>query len=481
MSIALAKHTLEPKDYKYLFIASYFQLLNNERFSDNSEPFIANYLRNKLDVLDENSLLKFIDYLNDIGLKFLINDRSLDVFKFVKPQFKYVNVKKNVDILRLERTAYIRSNVPIYATNLFVSNPKNFQLLLYKEFSHVVPNRELTNVGENYCLLNGEIGYVFDNPYVDWQSTQLCIKSNNVSDNNANIYNQRLYLVGEEMAKHFIINNIDFTTITNEFIYKNFYKGLPLYKTYFKVINSKKFTTKKINVVFDEIRTELDEMSTYVKFIQRDYIFDADRFPEDLLDLLSNYMTDTSLCKFITKFDDSINNERSAGKESLFSEIVLDRYAVNKYRKLNIKIDPFNKFPSLSYNDLSYIFVRPDILQLKGTLNSFYVPQERLLVILSNNSLFGSTVLLHFDYSLLPYRQSVPPQRLQKDSYVVNSSQKIYLTEHIFGNYVPAYLLIRGDYESSFGFKNLNELNNSWVLNTIFKLLIPDTNSVAKK
>ncbi|RTL85772.1 hypothetical protein EJV44_24820, partial [Ancylobacter aquaticus] len=36
-------------------------------------------------------------------------------------------------------------------------------------------------------------------------------------------------------------------------------------------------------------------------------------------------------------------------------------------------------------------------------------------------------------------------------------------------NRIPAYLLIRGDYESSF--KTLDHLKNPWVENTLLKLL----------
>ncbi|ABF47355.1 P49 [Clanis bilineata nucleopolyhedrovirus] len=463
-SINYEKHTLETRHLKYLFLASYFRLSEYEKFSTESEPFIAEYLRNNFDRLDENVLLKFIDYISEMKLRFAINDRTVNMFKFIKPQFKYICNKDNTDILEFDDKIYVQPETPIYATNFFVREPRKFRIVLYQEFSKVLDNRQFVTNYETYCLINGNVGYIFDDSYIDWCGVRMC----SAPRIEGNLYPYRLYLVGDLMANHFIENNITLglNAFNNgECILKNFHKGLPLFRNNYRVINSKKFNSDKPDVVFDEISTELDTMSSYVKFIQRDYIYDAVNFPDELLDLLNEYMTETSVYKFISKFAES--NGKPA---NLYSEIVVDRYAVDKYRKLNIKIEPNTRFPSIRYNEPAYIFVRPDMIQIKGTLNAFYVPKQRIFAILANNSLFGSKTVLHFDHKLIPYTHSSPPRRLESDTYVVDKTSKLYLTRYIFGNTVPAYLLIRGDYESSF--KSLHELKNSWVQNTLLKLLI---------
>ncbi|AXS67684.1 p49/49k [Cryptophlebia peltastica nucleopolyhedrovirus] len=450
-------HSLEERQYKFLFLASYFNLNDYDHLQTDSKPFIGEYLKNNFANLNEESLLSYIDYLHSINLKFLIADRTTDVFKYIKPQFKFKCIKNNIDILEFDNKTYIQPNTAIYATNFFVKDPKDFRLLMYQQFSQVFSDRHFVSNGENYCLMNGNVGYIFEDSYLDWCGARMC----SVPRIEETFHPFRLYLIGDEMAHHFIVNNIAFDK-SNMWIFKNFHKGLPLFKTNYRLINSKKFQTKKPNELFNEMRQELDR-TEYIKFIQRDYIYDAN-FPEDLLEELNEYMSKTAIYKFITKFIEP--HERMS---NFYSEIIVDRYAINKYRKLNIKIEPSTLFPSLRINDPSYIFVRPDIIQIKGTLNAFYVPKEKLFAILASNSLFGSTELLHFDIRLIPYKQSSPPKRLELETFIVNKQQKLYLTKFIFGNRIPAYLLIRGDYESSF--KTLDHLKNPWVENTLLKLL----------
>ena len=107
-------------------------------------------------------------------------------------------------------------------------------------------------------------------------------------------------------------------------------------------------------------------------------------------------------------------------------------------------------------------------------MNAFYAPKQRILSILAVNRLFGATETIDFHPNLLVYRQSSPPVRLTGDVYVVDKNEKVFLVKHVFSNTVPAYLLIRGDYESSSELKSLRDLN-PWVQNTLLKLLIPDS------
>nr|AGS47876.1 putative 55.4 kDa protein [Ectropis obliqua nucleopolyhedrovirus]QWV59597.1 early 49 kDa protein [Ectropis obliqua nucleopolyhedrovirus]UYO72803.1 early 49 kDa protein [Ectropis obliqua nucleopolyhedrovirus] len=465
MSVLAEKHYLDRRNFKYLFLASYFNLNEYDAIAAEAKPFINYYLKNNFNNLDESCVLKYLDYLNGLNIKNIVMEKSINVLQYVKPQFKFYCNKNNLDILMFDDKVYLQPNTPIYATNLFVSNPKNFRVILYAEFAKVFNERNFVNNAETYCLMNGNMGYVFEDAYVDWCGVRLC----HMPKITNSLYPYRLYLIGEPMAKHFIENNIDLAN-KQDYIYKNFHKGLPLFKNNFRIINSKKFVTKKPNKLFDEMRSELDTHSSYIKLIQRDYIYDAD-FSEELFELLNDYMSQTALFKFIVKFNDSDKNVFN--KNSVYNEIVVDRYAVNRYRKLNIKIEPNTTFPLVLKDQPSFIMMRDDMIQIKGTLNAFYVPKVKLFAILSNNTLFGSTELLHFSPSLIQYSHNTPPKRLQNESYVIDKKQKLYLTKFIFGDSVPAYLLIRGDYESSF--KSLKDFNNTWVQNTLLKLLItPD-------
>lgn len=462
MNLDENKVALERNNYKYLFLASYFNLADTGLLSTSSKPFIREYLYNNFDNIDDASLLGYLDYLDLIGLNNVLLDRDVNMFKYIKPQFRFVCTKKNVEILKFDQRVYIKPDTPVYATNFFVKNPSEFKFLLYNVFSNVIDKRNFVNNDKNYCLIQGNTGYVFDQAYVDWCGVRMCEVPKIELESSPFPY--RLYLVGDAMARHFATNNISFDS--GNFILKNFYKGLPMFRTNYKIINSKKFTTKKPNHLFNEFKQEFDTKSVYVKFIQRDYIYDAKAYPDDLLDLLNEHMTYTSVYKFVTKF---MENGEEPG--NYYSEIVIDRYAVDKYQKLSIKIDETTMFPTLRYNDPSYIFIRPDLIQIKGTLNAFYVPKHKLFAILANNSLFGSTTLLEFDRKLIPYRQYQPPYRLNDETYVVDKKQKLYLTKYTFANTIPAYLLIRGDYESSSEIKTLRDLK-PWVQNTLLKLLI---------
>lgn len=464
MSLVGTKRTLTTKQLKYLFLASYFELENYDCFVSDVAPFVGEYLRNRFDELDDQVLLKFVDYLVAINLKNLIADRSVDVFRYCKPQFKYVCNRDRLDILDFSDKVYIQPGTPIYATNFFVKDPNSFRVLLYSEFSKIFDKRLFVSSGETHCLINGDAGYVFDSAYLDWCGVRMC----SAPKVRQSEYPHRLYLVGEAMARHFIENNISMPTNMKDYKLKNFYKGLPLFKSNYRVINSKTFITSKPDKVFEEIGSELN--ATHVKFIQRDYIYDA-AFPDDLLDLLNEYMTETALFKFIQKNQTPVGDVETAQNQgNFYSEIVVDRYAVDRYRKLNVRIHESTRYPSLRYNEPAYVFVRENFIQVKGTLNAFFIPNLRTYGILANNSLFGSNELIHFDLGLINYAQSAAPISVAAETYVVDRAAKLYLMKTTYDNVVPAYLLIRGDYESSF--RSLHELKNTWVQNTILRLLI---------
>ncbi|AGA16289.1 49k protein [Thysanoplusia orichalcea nucleopolyhedrovirus] len=467
--------TLERDHYKYLFLTSYFDLKDNEHVPSEPMAFIRNYLNCSFELLDDTVLMNYLNYLQSMQLKFLVGSTSSDIYKFVKPQFRFVCDRTTVDILEFDTRMYIKPGTPVYATNLFTSNPRKMMAFLYAEFGKVFKNKIFVNINNYGCVLAGSAGFVFDDAYVDWNGVRMCAAPR--LDNNMHPF--RLYLLGEDMAKHFVDNNIlpphpssaKTRKINNSmFMLKNFYKGLPLFKSKYTVVNSTKIVTRKPNDIFNEIDKELNGNCPFIKFIQRDYIFDA-QFPSDLLDLLNEYMTKSAIMKIITKF---VIEENPAMNGEMSREIIIDRYSVDNYRKLYIKMEITNQFPVMYDHESSYIFVSKDFLQLKGTLNAFYAPKQRILSILAVNRLFGATETIDFHPNLLVYRQSSPPVRLTGDVYVVDKNEKVFLVKHVFSNTVPAYLLIRGDYESSSELKSLRDLN-PWVQNTLLKLLIPDS------
>jgi hypothetical protein len=459
--------TLEPHHYKYLFLTSYFDLKEYNNIPSEASAFIRPYLNNKFEEIDHSVLRGYLSYLMNMRLKHVIADNSTDVFMYMKPQFKYICERASIDILEFDTRIYIKANVPVYATNFFTSRPDKIITFLYSEFTKVYKDKLFVNTTPTCCILAGSAGFLFEDAYVDWSGVKMCAAPR--VQNNTHPY--RLYLIGEDMATHFATNNIlppVTTTKKGMFTLKNFYKGLPLFKINYTIVNSIKINTRKPNRIFDEINRELNSNCPFVKFIQRDYIHDAD-FPTDLIDLLNDYMTSTSIMKIITKFmiDDN------PGICDMTREIILDRYAVDSYRKLIIKQELINKFPVMFDNESSYLFITDDMIQMKGTLNAFYAPKHRLLGILAASRLFGSTQTLDFHPNLLVYRQSSPPQRLSGEVYLVDKNQKVFLVYHIFSNTVPAYLLVRGDYESSSELKSLRDLS-PWVQNTVLKLLIRD-------
>ncbi|ACO53463.1 p49 [Euproctis pseudoconspersa nucleopolyhedrovirus] len=472
-SILDNKISLDYKNMKYLFAASYFNVIEYLNFSAESKTFIGHYLRNDFNKLNESSLLKFLNYLSELKIHNVLLDNSVNLFKYIKPQFKFVCQRNNLDILVLDTKIYVRPDTPIYATNFFVNEPGKFRTMLYREFSKVFDDRHFVSNSETYCLMNGNVGYIFEEAYLDWHGVRMCKAYKHGGTNEiVSKFPYRLYLVGDAMAKHFTENNVVFSN-TNDYSLKNYHKGLTLYPNNYKIINSKKFNTRKPNQVFAEIRSELNSQSAYVKFVQRDYIFDAN-FPDDLLEFLSEYITDTSVYKFVTKFEESqrvVDNETE--QHNLNNEIIVDRYAVNKFRKLNVKKTNDSFAVMTMNNNPPHIMMRPDMIQIKGTLNAFYVPSTKVFGILAKSSLFGSTELLEFSPFLLQYAHHSPPKRLGVNSYVVDVVQKIYLTQFTFAGSVSAYLLVRGDFESyENSFKSLKELKNAWVYNTLLKLFI---------
>ncbi|AAR28775.1 ORF11 [Leucania separata nucleopolyhedrovirus] len=453
--------SLERNQLKYLFLATYFDLADTQRLADETKPFIREFVLNNFRVINDDTLLKYLDYLHEIRLKHLVTDRSPNVFKYIKPQFKFICTRHHLSIMKISRGVFLKPNTTIYATNFFVTDDREFSVVMYKLFTGVFKNnRQFINNEMRHVVLGGQDGYVFAPAYIDWSGHQMC----QVDNYHANrTFPYRLYLIGEQMAQLFIKENIMFADEPNKrFLLKNFHKGLPMYKCNFEIINSRNFVTRKPNELFDQMQLELNKYSPYIKFIQRDYIYDAD-FNDDLLELLNEHMTYTSVCKHIETFSD--------GKELKVNEteIVFDRVSIDRYRKMIIRLYDKTIYP----RDISpaYLFVRPEIIQIKDVPNAFYAPKERFLGIIPNNLLFGAKETIDFDFkNLVPYQQSAPPIRVEQ-LYLIAKKQKIFISSHKFINGSSVYLLIRGDYESISDIKLLKDLT-PLVQNAVFQLVI---------
>lgn len=449
---------LDRNQMKYLFMASYFRLTSFARFPESIKPFLTNYVNNNFAMIQDETLFKFLDYLQEINLKHVLLDKNIDNFRHVKPQFRFECTNKHLDVLMLD-SLYVKERVPVYATNFFVSSPKDVYLIMYRELKKVHNEQIKAGIDMNYAVVNAESGFVFDKSYVDWCGLKMCASP--VTSNQM----YRLYLIGEKMANHFVMQNVDLSMIDNDvYSIKNYHKGTLLDESNLKIINSKNFNTLKPNDVFDAIGDELNNNSTYVKFIQRDYIYDAD-YPDDLLELMSEYMSPHSIYKIVNKFinGDELGNDNS--------EIVIDRYGVKNYRKMAVHIDYMTIFPPLKSDSARHIFIRSDLVQFRGTHNAFYYPTSKAVGILSMDSFFGAKHLATFDLDKYVFYQANPVYANEK---IYSISKDIFLKESRFTNSIPIHLIVRGNFKTSL---NLDDLNNSWVKNTLLKLLLKNVDT----
>ena len=128
--------TLERDHFKYLFLTSYFDLKDNEHVPSEPMAFIRNYLNCTFDLLDDAVLMNYFNYLQSMQLKHLVGSTSTNIFKFVKPQFRFVCDRTTVDILEFDTRMYIKPGTPVYATNLFTSNPRKMMAFQTLERDH---------------------------------------------------------------------------------------------------------------------------------------------------------------------------------------------------------------------------------------------------------------------------------------------------------------------------------------------------------
>nr|ACV04870.1 p49 [Spodoptera litura granulovirus] len=445
---------------KYIFILSYFD--TDEPFEFNALPEVQTFFENPID----EHYQAYLDYLIEMKLHGVLGDKvGADMFKYIKPQFRFECKREpELDIIKYDdRDFFIRKNTNVFVTNLFVNNPSDHKLWLGKILKSALTNLDGVVISERSMIVNGTDGYVFAAPYMDWQGVRVCSYREHSS--------YRLYILGTVVCSYFTDNNIGLQETGNNGVLKNYHKGTPLVRNDMRVITNKDLVSNNLNTILQAIKEEFKSNNRFIKFIQRDYIFDADNFPADLLEELQvNYISPTSVYKKIYNFD-------SGEPAGVGHTLVIDRYGANKYRKLLIAEDVIGDEATNTTSDSRYIMIPDSMVQIRHTLNAAYKPQVGIMI-LANRIWFGATIVVDF----------VPKRDLKtfvKTKKIIHDEDVYY---HIGGEYylqeleftengVPVFvvvriennLLVRDNLRDS---RKLKDLNNNWVKNTILNLFL---------
>ncbi|APO13898.1 P49 [Plodia interpunctella granulovirus] len=417
---------------------------------------------------DEKNYKLILNYLSEIQLRHMIGDSTEDTFKYVMPQFKFVCDRDyQLEIVKFDfGGVYLKKGAVVYATNLFVPNPAEaMQYLITLPFLQNKHN-DYVNVGEKFFVWNGMEGVMFARPYLDWMAMKVC---NGTAYTNNDYY--RLYILGEEISKAIIDAKISPLQMG---ILKNFHKGTPLKRTTndMHVLNYKTVSTTNYDKVFDMFQEEFDTKAKYIHFIQRDYIFDA-KFPIDLLkELQMHWVSDTSVYKVIQRFDNESNI-----LPDLQQEVVVDRYGVDKYRKMVVDGGKF-VLPVNRSSTVEHLFVPRDVIQIRHTLNAAFVPGLGL-VILATHMFFGARRVLNFEPNRDLHTFIKSKIAITEDDVFYHVGGSFFLEETRFvTNQVPIYILVRVDddlivrHNLIRSSRKLQDLKYDWVYNTILSLFV---------
>ncbi|AAL05837.1 P49 [Choristoneura occidentalis granulovirus] len=440
------------------FMHLYFEL-------DKRHTEIDNYIS------DSKNYARILDYLNEINLKFIIGDASVDTFIYIMPQFKFVCDKDyQLEIVKFSfGNAYLRKGALVFATNFFVTNPSD-------AFDFIIPKIPLlretfetqTRIGTKFYIWNGTDGIIFSRTYLDWMGMKVC---NGKPYYTNNYY--RMYVVGERLAKQIIEEKISIENTPFDAVLKNYYKGTFLRFTDNEkyVLADKKINTNNYDVVFDMFEEEFKSNVAQIHFIQRDYIFDG-KFPLDLLNELQSYWTsDTSVYKVINKFGPKNQIQ------DLIKTIVIDRYSVNGYRKMIVDNIHF-VLPANRSSDVEHVFIPRNVIQIRHTLNAAFVPNLGL-VIMASNVFFGARIVLNFEPHV-DLNYFVKTKINVKDTDIFYHVGGSYFLEETFfnTNNVQIYILVRIDEDLIVRHNlirtshKLTDLKYYWVLNTILSLFV---------
>ncbi|AAP85648.1 ORF_11 [Adoxophyes orana granulovirus] len=445
------------------FAHLYFDIKESDVVSD-----VEEYINNS------ENYLKIINYIQSIRLRNVVSDFTEDMFEYVTPQFRFVCERDyNLDIVKIKNHKFfIPKGASVYATNLLVSDVDKAMMEIFK-LTNLIDKTKTVNVSKKYCVsTDNSEGVLFARPYLDWMGLKVC---EGATYNQDDYY--RLYVVGEQLAYR-LLNaklNLNSLNLEDKGVLKNFYKGLPLRRTANSkhVKTEKRFVTDNCDVVFDRFANEFMQGGNEIHFVQRDYIFDALSFPEDLLEeLQNNWTTDTSLHKLV------INFKRHESVQLHDTQTVIDRYSITNYKIMQVSMQDYKLPNSNSAQSVDYLFIPSNVYQIRHTLNSAFMPSLGL-VILAKHAFFGSRRVLDFE----------PNEDLfnfVKNKTAINEKNRFY---HLGGSYfleetyftlneIPIYVVVRIDNDlilrhnlisNSF---DLKQLKHNWVYNSILNLFV---------
>lgn len=452
---------------KHAFVYSYFDVDPTENVPEAVRSFI--------DRPTEADAKMYLNYLMGMKLRNVVGDNSLDTFIYIKPQFRYeCNRQYELEILRHDSREYIAAGTPVYATNFFSTTPSAYSVSLFRYMKHERPNLDRVVQGDGYAVHEGTHGYVFAPHYTDWCGLRVCSTTSGL--NAERVY--RLYLVGDAMCQYFTRNNE--SAPSNGFL-RNYCKGTRLYRRSdeYSVVTSKQFIADSVNTVLDSIEEELKGAMS-VLLVQRDYIYDAEVFPADLLELLQRDFTSPQFVRKLVRKMDVVPPPTSN------KHVVVDRYGVSRYRKMVVVMGD----NALATFEDKYLFVPSDYLQIRGTMNAALVPKLGL-VILAYHSFFGAKQVVQFDAKthlkmfVRPLHLVLEEEEKERGEYAGRSATMYQLAPHYYlrettlgARGVPAFVVVRVDNEKLLvrdnlsSSRHLKHLDNNWLKNTLLKLFV---------
>lgn len=428
--------------FKELFSSQYF-VWDSDARPERSRDLAA--LLQRWHSADRVSYYNYL--LNVVRLNNMVayetNEAKAKSFEFVKPQFKYL--KHSIDsVVQPVHRPYLQNGTIVYATNAFTHDPDK-TALLPTFMRHIDGARAY--IGPLGAILNGRDGFIFAPPYVDWRAVDYC-EGGPVSQQRGTPL--RLYLMGT-FANHFMINDIQLVGM--ELI--NYHKGTMVRRPFAAELSTGPRTEFVNYDTFVEAVTRLMRDTPSVLFIQRDYIHDTGM--DDPFDkTLDSVCPVTSLVTQVERLGDE---DESASELHGDKTVVVDLFCRKFYRvSVNSPLIQ-ERFPVRIH---SVLLAQDDGVLIEGTKNAFFGRYG--VAILQNRRIFGSTSAVEFAPTMIyeEYRRAAMVDCI----HVVNEFYLMYVKKY------QLFMLIRSATRPECQ-KNIADLNNPSVMDTVLKLLVP--------
>nr|UZH98367.1 49K [Neodiprion sertifer nucleopolyhedrovirus] len=408
-------------DNDIIFFHTYFKFhekIDTPSTNEKTNNFIEKWrsgIFSELQSLDQVAVNKYIDYVNSLNLT---NFKPIaKPFIPNKMRIEQVIQYKPYSRLFIENSLSIQSGISIFCTNCYVENEtilKKVTNELYMRFRQ--KHSENSHNFSHAAVSNGVFGYVFESPKLDWKSENVCVSRNE--------YPKRLYLFGNNVTNFF---ETYIERLQNDIRYKNVYGDILLKKKDFDRSMSKKFTAKTVTDLRNIITREIGNTNANIILIQRDYIFTIGNITDNLLKLLDNYYSTTSLNYAITQYGNDF--------ETITNTFCVDRTTQNTV-SVNRIIPPMDVIPLHSY----HILLQPEFgLQISGLSNAFLSPTYGLCLILARQ-IFGSEKTVDFDKSFILYQNTL---RQYASTLIYHIIQDLYLIRFTTKIDTVIYIMVR--------------------------------------